>query len=125
MRQSTEVLGWRSLAVIRSGADFSTTSEGGVAMSRSVRTHQPRSRGFTLVEMLVVISVIVMLASLMLPAILMVREMARRVQCGNNLHNLALAATQFQISKGCLPASRTFWTDSAYQASPSMPASWT
>src|SRR5262245_29915883 len=101
-------------------------SEGGIAMRISVRQQQSRrARGFTLVELLVVISIIVMLASLMVPAILMAREAARRIQCGNNLYNLALAAKQFEVARGSLPASRTFWNDAKYRASAAMPTSWT
>lgn len=70
--------------------------------------------GFTLVEMLVVISIIAILAALLLPAINMAREAARRASCSNNLRNLALAVQQFEQSKNQLPASRTFWTKSGY-----------
>lgn len=88
------------------------------SLSRSVRA-------FTLVEMLVVISIIAVLASLTLPAIQIARDIARRSSCGNNLRNVALAVQQFEVSKNHLPASRTFWNDAAYKASGSMPVSWT
>src|SRR6478672_1225029 len=80
-----------------------------------------RRRGFTLVEMLVVISIIAVLAALLLPAVNMAREAARRAQCSNNLRNLALAAQQFDSAKGYYPASRTFWNDAAYKSSPNSP----
>jgi prepilin-type N-terminal cleavage/methylation domain-containing protein/prepilin-type processing-associated H-X9-DG protein len=63
---------------------------------------------FTLVEMLVVIAIIAVLAGMLLPAIQMAREAARKASCANNLRNLALAVQQFDSSKGYVPASRTF-----------------
>lgn len=62
-----------------------------------------RERGFTLIELMVVVGVLSILVALLLPGVQSSREAARRLQCQSNLHQLGLAMHSYHASHNCFP----------------------
>jgi prepilin-type N-terminal cleavage/methylation domain-containing protein/prepilin-type processing-associated H-X9-DG protein len=64
------------------------------------------ARGFTLVELLVVIAIIGILVGLLLPAVQAAREAARRMQCSNNVKQMALSMYNYESTYKRFPSRR-------------------
>ena len=72
-----------------------------------IATSHRRRRGFSLVEVIVVIGIIAILIALLLPAVQAARESARRTQCTNNLKQIGLGFHNYENAHKAFPPNGT------------------
>jgi prepilin-type N-terminal cleavage/methylation domain-containing protein/prepilin-type processing-associated H-X9-DG protein len=87
-----------------------------------VRTRNKSVRGFTLVELLVVIGIIAVLVGLLLPSLNRARESARRTQCLSNLRQISMAFFMYtNENKGWFPAPAVFGSSVGWNGNGAIP----
>ena len=78
--------------------------------------HSLDRKGITLIELLIVISLIAILMAMLMPAVNSARESARRSQCSNHIKQLALASINYESAFGRFPPGIVSTTDDFFKA---------
>ncbi|MCB9865343.1 MAG: prepilin-type N-terminal cleavage/methylation domain-containing protein [Phycisphaerales bacterium] len=81
-------------------------------MFQGSRRFSPRSRAFTLVELLVVISIIALLIAILIPSLSKARKQAKKVICQTNMRSLSQGAFTYTVEWGVYPPSISNFADS-------------
>lgn len=101
----------RSFRVVRAGAPGAAKTYGGSALSiapgdragEAPRVISTRARAFTLIEMLVVISILGILLALLLPALMRARVAARRTDCASKLRQVGVGLDLYHQAEQSFP----------------------
>lgn len=97
-------------------------------MMRNLMSHRRRERGFTLVEIMIVVLIIGILLAIAVPSFMNARERSRANACRSNLRQIQAAKEQWAMANNKGPTDTPAWTDltpNFIQQQPSCPSGGT